>query len=735
MKDLRTALITAMLMALGAGPAEAQRATISASPTSATEEQNVEVKVSATWAYDVEVEYFAEDISATEGTDYDLGTWTACIEGTNTADAPTDDYCEFGGAARNREATNIVAHFRDDLLEGNETYRLVARVLRWETGRLDSDGLPEVRECSGTCGRATTTVTIIDSNVEEEPEAEGRVSFTTETASVEEGDSIDLSIKFTPQAGTSHRAASVAWATEDHQEATEGVDYTGASGTVNFSACSSSCEAQTRSIRIRTIEDEAREADEGFLVRLSNPTNATIERADSEWVQITIEDDEENGLPRVELTARKTRVEAGGEVELIADAVDDEGPIESYEWSGAGRFRTKSSQGRWETTWTAPRPHSESQYTLTVTVTDSEGGQASDSVTITVEGEPPGPANKTPTVSLTASSETVAPAGTVTLTAQASDTDGTIASYSWSGGGSFSGTGATTTWTAPRPHEDTSYVLEVTATDDDGATASATVDVRVVLNRAPTVVLVADTYTPARGGTVTLTATGNDSDGSVSSYAWSGGGTFASATTTTGSVVWTAPSPDTETDYRLTVTVTDDDGARGSDSVEVTVPGPAVAANQAPTFSAITPGSTGHPGEILSGVITASGNTGGSLGGTPFVTQSEGRLSVRVNDADGTVVSADWAAEGRLRNAAINNGTATISWRPPHVRNARNTTVSLTITDDDGATATTTGTWRVHASGDCIHSNGRAGAAATPPRGMKAGQTRCRSCWRQGMAE
>ena len=625
MKDLRTALITAMLMALGAGPAEAQRATISASPTSATEVENVEVKVSATWAYDVEVEYFAEDISATEGSDYDLGTWTACIEGTNTTDAPSDDYCEFGGAARNREATNIVAHFRDDLLEGNETYRLVARVLRWETGRLDSDGLPEVRECSGTCGRATTTVTIIDSNVEEEPEAEGRVSFTTETASVEEGDSIELSIKFTPQAGTSHRAASVAWATEDQQEAAEGIDYTGASGTVNFSECSSSCEAQTRSIRIRTIEDEAREADEGFLVRLSNPRNATIERADSQWVRITIEDDEENGPPRVELTARKTRVEAGGEVELVADAVDDEGPIESYEWSGAGRFRAKSSQGRWETTWTAPRPHTESQYTLTVTVTDSEGAQASDSVTITVEGEAVAP-NEAPEVSLTASSETVARGGTVTLTADASDDDGTIESYAWSGAGSFSGSEATTTWTAPRPHEDTNYVLEVTVTDNDGATARATVNVTVVLNRPPTVALTASSYTPERGGTVTLTATASDSDGSVSSYAWSGGGTFASTTTTTGSVVWTAPSPDTATDYRLSVTVTDDDGTTASDSVEVRVPGPPEAANQAPTFAAITPGSTGHPGEILSGVITASGNTGGSLGGTPFVTQSEGRL-------------------------------------------------------------------------------------------------------------
>ena len=46
-------------------------------------------------------------------------------------------------------------HYVDDLVEPDETYRVVARVTRWETGAVE-DGRPVVRECSSAnCGRAT----------------------------------------------------------------------------------------------------------------------------------------------------------------------------------------------------------------------------------------------------------------------------------------------------------------------------------------------------------------------------------------------------------------------------------------------------------------------------------------------------------------------------------------------------------------------------------------------------
>ncbi len=88
------------------------------------------------------------------------------------------------------------------------------------------------------------------------------------------------------------------------------------------------------------------------------------------------------------------------------------------------------------------------------------------------------PANFPPTVALSAPDLEIFPGETVLITATASDPDGTIASYSWATDlGSLSGSGSTRTLFAPARSSDAAATVDVEVTDDDAATADATLQV------------------------------------------------------------------------------------------------------------------------------------------------------------------------------------------------------------------------------------------------------------------
>ena len=558
MRHLTTALAAMMTIALGAAPAEAQRATISPTSASGTEAENLEFEIDGIWRYNAVIQFRVISGTATEGPDFRGDSGTYCHTGESAAET-----CAGGYQPTPRGA--FVLHWPDDEIEGDETYTVEAWVARYETGETDANGEPVMRECPTGCGRARATGTIVDLN-EPEPLRPGTVSLTTETATVAEGSAISLTVKFTPpDVNGAHEAASVDWTTVD-DDAIAGRDYNKASGAFTFPACSGSCSEHTRTIRVSTLQDEVQEDDEQFLVELLNPANAELANRYYEWTLITIEDDDENRPPSVRLSRvcnsaspcpNINRIESGGRLYLAAAASDQDGTVESYEWNGLGRFSGRGA----DVGWTAPRPHVETTYTLTVKVTDNEGATASDSLNITVEGPDPEPANA-PTVTLTADSYEVDGGGRLTLTATAADTDGTIESYRWSGEGDFRGSGAEVTWRAPGPPVPTDYVLSVTVTDNDGATASDSVSVRVGANSAPTVSVAADVFNANPGDIVTLTATAADTDGTIASYRWSGGGA-GFADVETGNTTWTAPNVNLNAPmtYILALTVTDDDGA------------------------------------------------------------------------------------------------------------------------------------------------------------------------------
>ena len=120
-------------------------------------------------------------------------------------------------------------------------------------------------------------------------------------------------------------------------------------------------------------------------------------------------------------------------------------------------------------------------YTFTLVATNSLGQTDSSFATVTVNPAPP-PANVPPVVTITPNTlQITLPTNTVTLNGSATDSDGTITGYQWM---LVSGTGGTIT----TPTNDTTtitgltagtYIYSLTATDDVGATGSATVQVQV----------------------------------------------------------------------------------------------------------------------------------------------------------------------------------------------------------------------------------------------------------------
>jgi PKD repeat protein len=219
------------------------------------------------------------------------------------------------------------------------------------------------------------------------------------------------------------------------------------------------------------------------------------------------------------------------------------------------------------------------------------------------------------------------------------DADGTVASYAWDLGDGELATGATASHTYAT---EGTYTVTLTVTDDDGATGTVQQDVVVTApppNQAPVAV-----FTLAADGLgVTVDGSGStDADGTLASYAWSFGDA-GTATGATASHTYAAAGT-----YTVTLTVTDDDGATGSTEQQVTATAPP--ANQAPV-AVFTQAATG-----LDVTVDGTGST----------------------DADGTVASYAWDFG--------DGGTATGAGASHTYAAAGTYPVTLTVTDDDGAT-------------------------------------------------
>ena len=251
--------------------------------------------------------------------------------------------------------------------------------------------------------------------------------------------------------------------------------------------------------------------------------------------------------------------------------------------------------------------------------------------------------NQQPTVDFSHSPTEPAPEEGVSFGADASDPDGEVVEYVWRIDGEPVAEGPSFEYAFPGPGD---YTVGLTGTDDDGATDTATRTVTVTENRAPTAEVSYSPSEPVAGETVTFSAEATDPDDDLLEYDWRVNGEHVSVYSTF-EYAFEGPG-----EYEVAVTVTDDDGA--ADTVRRVVTVASTSENQPPTatFS-----------------VTPEQPTVGQ--DTTFVANA--------GDSDGNVVQYSWQIDGQR---VAGGSEFTLSFTEPAER-----VVRLTVTDDDGATA------------------------------------------------
>ena len=313
-------------------------------------------------------------------------------------------------------------------------------------------------------------------------------------------------------------------------------------------------------------------------------------RSDTANLQVTVTN--VNEAPEAD-AGEDQSVAMGAAVTLAGSGSDpDAGDTLAYGWSQTSGTTVTLTDGDTATaTFTAPSGlTADAVLVFTLTVTDTGGLTGTDTVTVTVEG----PAPVAPQIGSTVAFS-VAEGSTAVGSLSATDADTAAGSLVWSipsgaaggaDGAKFSLTAAgVLSFASAKDFEapddaDTDGTYEVTVKVSDG-TLSDTAALQVSLtnvNEAPTADAGGD-QSVAMGAAVTLAGSGSDPDsGDTLGYSWSqtSGSTVTLSGGDTATATFTAPSGLTaDAVLVFTLTVTDAGGLTGSDTVTVTVEGPA----------------------------------------------------------------------------------------------------------------------------------------------------------------
>lgn len=352
---------------------------------------------------------------------------------------------------------------------------------------------------------------------------------------------------------------------------------------------------------------------------------------------------------------------------ISGSATDSDGTIASYLWSKqSGPSVTITN----ETTTTVTLTNLViGVYVFRLTATDNGGETGFKDVTVTVAD----PSINQPPTTASGGNKTIAlPINTTVLNGSASDADGTISSYAWtkiSGPATFILANANTATLTLTGLVQGVYVFRLTATDNDGDidTDDATVTVNpAAANQLPTANAGSNKSLVLPTNSTTLNGAGSDPDGTIATYLWtkqSGPGTGTLANQNTPNLQLTNLVAGS---YVLRLTVTDNIGATAFAQATVTV----TAANQAPTANAGGNKTIQLP--TSSTTITGSGS-----------------------DTDGTISSYLWTKQSGPAATLANANTAVLSLTGL----VQGTYVfRLVVTDNNGATGSTTMTLSVQAA-------------------------------------
>ena len=297
----------------------------------------------------------------------------------------------------------------------------------------------------------------------------------------------------------------------------------------------------------------------------------------------------------------------------------------------------------------------EGVYVFELEVIDANGS-AFDEVTVTVF---PLGFNHIPVASAGADQTITLPLNAITLNGSGSDEDGTIVTYEWI---QLSGPSPATMANADQASVNLTdlveglYEFQLTVTDDQSATASATAKVTVnpqAANQLPTVNAGPNKTIYLPVNQITITATASDPDGTIVTILWEKRTGPAATLQNTDKLTFTATDL-VQGSYVFRITVTDDRGGSKFDEVTVQV----LQANQSPTANA------GADQTI-------------TLPTSSIVLHGQG------NDPDGSIASYAWTkvsgGAGTLNNGNTADLTVTNMVQGVYV-------FGLTVTDNNGAT-------------------------------------------------
>ena len=314
-------------------------------------------------------------------------------------------------------------------------------------------------------------------------------------------------------------------------------------------------------------------------------------------------------------------------VTLSGSGTDADGTVVSYLWtkiSGPSSFNIVNASSP----LTSVTGLVQGVYQFQLKVTDNSGAIGTDIMQVRVNAS----SNVPPIVNAGSSQNITLPTNSVALSGSASDADGTVVSYLWSklsGPGSFNFSVAGSATTNVTGLVQGVYQFQLLATDNNGSTGTAVV--QVVVNAGTNIPPVAnagpDQTITLPLNSATLSGSGSDADGTVVSYKWTKLSGPSSGTITSANSAITTVSGLVQGVYQFQLKVTDNNGAVNTNAMQVTVD---AASNLPPIANAGSDQSITLPLNSI-------------------------QLSGSGSDADGTVVSYLWTKISGPSSGTITN--------------------------------------------------------------------------------